>query len=112
MVTPIQAKLTRDLDTFSKMDPYAVVRVGGQTFATKVHEGGGKTPGWNEKFSFRRTTEDIVNVQVWDRDTFSKNDMVGEGNVSFSEVSKGNYCSWVNLSYKGIVAAVEPQSFD
>ena len=46
-MTILEAKLTRDTETFGKMDPYAVVNyLGREIGRTKVHEDGGKTPKW------------------------------------------------------------------
>ena len=47
-VTVIEAKLTRDTDTFGKMDPFAVLNyMGIPVGTTSVLDGGGKTPKWN-----------------------------------------------------------------
>ena len=53
------AKLTRDMDTFTKMDPVAKIELkdmpasyqGLKSFATKAHQSGGKAPVWNEKLN-------------------------------------------------------------
>ena len=46
----IEAKLTRDTETFSKMDPYCVLQTRQQKVRTKTLQGAGKLPKWNEFF--------------------------------------------------------------
>jgi Ca2+-dependent lipid-binding protein len=50
---PISAKFKRDTDFFSKMDPYCKVKLGNQEWKSKPHEGGGKTPNFNESTTLR-----------------------------------------------------------
>ena len=47
-ITVVEAKLTRDTETFGKMDPYVVITNDGQKYKTKVLDGAGKTPKWNQ----------------------------------------------------------------
>ena len=47
------ASLTRDTETFGKMDPYLELSIGGnQIHKTAVLDGAGKTPEWNEEVDF------------------------------------------------------------
>ena len=46
-ITVVEAKLTRDTETFGKMDPYAVLNLRGQKFKTNVLDSAGKNPRWN-----------------------------------------------------------------
>jgi hypothetical protein len=67
VLIPRSARLTRDTDFFSKMDPFCVIRIGGQKVQTKVANGAGKTPIWNDQFTLRRNAgEDVVNIEVWE----------------------------------------------
>ena len=43
----IEARLTRDTEMFSKMDPYCIIEVREQKFRTRTLDGAGKTPKWN-----------------------------------------------------------------
>jgi len=103
VIRPLTAKLTRDTETFGKMDPYCKVSMGQQFKRTAVCQDGGKTPGWKDELSFRHTNEDIITVEVWDKDVASNDDLVGTGTIAFSTITqKGNKLNeWVNLSYKG-----------
>lgn len=57
----IQGRLTRDVETFGKQDPYIKFVYMGEKRKTRVHEGGGKEPVWNEEFviPLGSTTDDI-----------------------------------------------------
>ena len=43
----IEAKLTRDTEWFSKMDPYVIIETRNQKLKTRVLDGAGKTPKWD-----------------------------------------------------------------
>lgn len=102
IVRPICAKLTRDTETFGKMDPYCVVRVGGQQQRTAVAEGAGKFPNWSDQLVFRKTNEDTIFFAVWDRDSASSDDMVGETTLPLSRfLGQANTEEWVEIMYKG-----------
>lgn len=60
------------------MDPYVVLKLGGNKWTSKVCKDGGKTPNWvNESATLRRATEDLLNFEVWDKDKASKDDLIG-----------------------------------
>jgi hypothetical protein len=46
----IQAKLTRDTETFGKMDPYVIISTRQQRVRTKTANNAGKTPAWPGEF--------------------------------------------------------------
>ena len=46
----IEARLTRDTDFFTKMDPYATLQTKKQTYKTRTMQGGGKIPKWDQAF--------------------------------------------------------------
>ena len=43
----IEAKLTRDTETFGKMDPYCIVTYRQDKFRTPTKDGAGKVPKWD-----------------------------------------------------------------
>ena len=45
--TVAEAKLTRNVETFGKMDPYTIIKVQGVDFRTKTMDDAGKNPVWN-----------------------------------------------------------------
>jgi len=98
---PMNAKLTHDTDKFSRMDPYVKAMLGGQTQKSSVHKDAGKNPSWSDQLSFRRSHEDLLTIEVWDRDV-GKDDLVGSVTVAFATIQqKKKYTDWLQLTYKG-----------
>lgn len=46
-ITIVEGKLSRDTETFGKMDPYCLVEYNGNKYKTITHKSGGKLPHWN-----------------------------------------------------------------
>jgi len=100
-VKPLSGKLKRDTETFGKMDPFCRIKLGLQEQESKVHSNGGKFPAWNDTLAFRRNDENLMTVEVWDKDTFN-NDLIGECTISVvSVMEKKKSSEWYTLSYKG-----------
>ena len=66
-------------------DPYVVCIIGNEKKRGAAHNGGGKKPQWQDTFVFQAAGASLMNVQVWDKDTFS-DDMVGEGTVNLNQL--------------------------
>lgn len=68
-----------------------------------VCHGGGKNPNWpNASTCMRRTNEDVVYIEVWDKDNASSDDMIAQGVFPVAKVEKGGKTTdWINLTYKG-----------
>ncbi|XP_061349583.1 16 kDa phloem protein 2-like [Gastrolobium bilobum] len=84
----VSAKGLHDSDFFKKMDPYVILTYRAQEHRSSVAQGAGSNPSWNESFLF--TVSDNVselNLRLMDKDTFTKDDFLGETNGS--ELSKG-----------------------
>ncbi|GIL63320.1 hypothetical protein Vafri_17413 [Volvox africanus] len=84
-VTVEYAKDLKDKDWFGKQDPYAVLRVGGQTFRTKTHNNGGKNPVWNETFHINVINDNTIDVTIFDSDV-GKDDIIGTTTVVLAKV--------------------------
>ena len=107
VVKPQYARLTHDTEFIDRMAPYCVIKIGSQFQSTNVCNNGGKNPSWSKaSLSFRITIEDLVNVEVWDKDLISKNDLIGQGSLAlYSIVSRGPILSEnCYLTYKGVQA--------
>lgn len=84
------------------MDPYCKISLGAELKKSKTHQEAGKYPTWNDVFTFQRNMENCLNIEVWDEDTISSDDLVGETSISLSEVfEKKRLQNWYVLSYKG-----------
>jgi len=101
-LTVIEARLTRDTETFGKMDPYVKISTRMQNFKTAVKDGAGKTPVWNQTFNIDvKYIGDDLKIQVYDEDTGS-DDIVGESTVKLSAFCiQGGIDDWFQIAYKG-----------
>ena len=98
---PINAKLTHDTDTFSRMDPYVRATMGNQVQKTSVAKDAGKHPSWSDQLSFRRSNEDLLTIEVFDKDV-GKDDLIASVTIAFATIQqKQKYSDWLQLSYKG-----------
>jgi hypothetical protein len=101
-LTIIEAKLTRDTEMFSKMDPYCKVRTRDQNFKTKVLQGAGKLPKWNETIDIDvKYIGDDINIEVMDEDV-TTSDLIGSVVMKISGLTmNGGMDEWFDLQYKG-----------
>jgi Ca2+-dependent lipid-binding protein len=98
----VEARLTRDTDFFSKMDPYCVIETRMQKVKTNTLNGAGKTPKWNQTFDIDvKYLGDDMKVTVWDEDV-TTSDHVGATEIKISSlcVNKG-LDEWFSLQHKG-----------
>ena len=102
-LTVCEAKLTRDTETFGKMDPYCVIALRGQKFKTKVMDGAGKTPKWNQVFDINvEDARDDLAIVIWDEDVMS-DDKVGECKIGIQEIianAQGPAGAWLDIFHK------------
>jgi len=98
----IEARLTRDTETFSKMDPYCKIRYREQMVKSKTMDNGGKTPKWNQIFDFDiKYVGDDFFVECLDED-LTKSDLIGEAKIKCSAfIANGGIDEWYELQYKG-----------
>ena len=69
---------------------------------SKTHQEAGKYPTWNDSFTFLRNSENFLSIEVWDEDTVSADDLVGETSIALGETfEKKKTQNWHVLSYKG-----------
>ena len=100
-IKPVCAKLTRDTETFGNMDPYVVLMIGNHKERTAVHNEGGKFPSWKDAFVFTVQGHETMKLAVWDRDTMSNDDLVGETTIQVNTLMKpGNNDQWFPITYK------------
>lgn len=78
--------MTKDTDFFGKMDPYVIVKCGSNHFKTVVDKNAGKTPRWNDSFTFDVNGETTIHFLVMDKDTFTKDDFLGEAFLSIDKI--------------------------
>ena len=95
-----EGKLQRDTEMFGKMSPYCTVVFNGKKLKTKVHNNGGKTPKWGDKFQIEvsSSTEEIM-LRVWDQD-LTTSDAVGFTKIKLSAFMINNGIEdWYQVVY-------------
>jgi len=97
-LTVVAAKLTRDTETFSKMDPFVELKLREQTLRTKVLKSAGKTPVWDETFDLDiRYVGDDLQLDVLDEDIIS-NERIGSAIVKVSALcANGGVDEWFEV---------------
>jgi hypothetical protein len=104
----LEGRLTRDTDTFGKMDPYCIFEMREQKFRTRVCNGAGKTPNWGGEvltFDIKYIGDDIT-LKVFDEDPGS-DDLVGTADIKVSSLCIGKGIDeWFKIQFKGKEAGV------
>lgn len=101
-LTVLQAKLTRDTETFGKMDPYCVITYRQEKHKTQTKNNAGKTPVWNQTFDLDiKYIGDDIEITVLDED-ITESDTIGFCNFKPSTLSvPGGITEWFDLQYRG-----------
>ena len=111
-ISPKTAKLTRNTDFFTKMDPYVIITCGDQVKQTKTHKSGGKKPRWDDTLKFKVTGEDFITISVYDEDPLT-DDHVGSAVYSLAYIYSNKECKdWIPLTHKNKPAGQLYMEFD
>ena len=101
-VKPFTAKLTHDTKLVGKMSPYVKVRLGSKVSKSSTRHNSGKFPSWGDELIFYRQRELIIDVECWNSDRMSRDDLIGETSIPLqATLDKGTTDDWYKLSYKG-----------
>lgn len=85
-----KASIQKDLQFIGKMDPYCKLKMGKQEQTSAVNDDGGMFPTWTDKFEFKRTCEeDLVIVQLWNKNLIAKDEFIGEGAFALTQGRAG-----------------------
>ncbi|EAS03918.2 C2 domain protein (macronuclear) [Tetrahymena thermophila SB210] len=87
-ITVKTANLTKLKEEANKIQPFAQIVFGEQVQNTKVYEGGGLNPTWNETFVFKKKDEYRLGIYVLKSDTGSKDDLIGMQEVGINSFIK------------------------
>lgn len=102
IIKPMSAKLTYDTEVFGKMDPFAVIKCGTQTFKTKTANDMGKTPVWHDVFEVQIQGQDSLQVTLFDKDIGSQDDFICDGTITLTSVFQTGVAEqWFPLFRKG-----------
>jgi len=102
VIKPLTAQLLRDTETFSTMSPYVRVICGNSIAMSPPNKKGGKNPGWKEELALRYNGEELLYIELWNKETFGKDDFIGSGEFPFSSLLASNFKTtrWIPLKYK------------
>jgi Ca2+-dependent lipid-binding protein len=90
-ITFLDARLIRDTELFSKMDPYVLCTIGKNRKRTKTHNKAGKSPEWTEKIIYKLNgDEEFATLSILDED-FQDSDLVGTNSKIIIKDLKGGY---------------------
>ena len=103
-INVVEAKLTHDTETFSKMDPFVkVIYNNHKAGQSKVLDGAGKKPKWMYELKLQCNTQfDEIHLEVHDQDV-SSSDLVGLMKTKIFNIvgPNGGMDAWHELKYKG-----------
>lgn len=100
IIRPVRAELSRDNDTFGKMDTFVELLVEGKEYQTSICYKGGKTPFWNDSIILPMTGDGAIRLVVWDKDD-SQNDLVGDANLNLYQLAQQGPQQVYELMHKG-----------
>ena len=83
------------------MDPYCVIEMGEYKFQTRILEGAGKTPKWNQAFNVEvKDSGDDISIKVLDEDV-RNDDLVGGATFKISSLcSEGGFNRWLPIYHE------------
>ena len=100
LIHPMRAELTRDTDTFGKMDPFVKFFVNGNTFNSAVCFKGGKLPQWTDSFLVPLVGNGSGLFAIWELDG-AVAQIVGDANINLFSLQKGGPSQIIDLEYHG-----------
>merc|ERR1712032_923335 len=91
----------RDLEKrgmFGKADPYLYISFGNQTVKSKTINSN-LNPDWNFKTSFfiEENNKNYLIIEIYDKDTASKDDLMGKVSISPADLPKLKQAQWIPL---------------
>ncbi|CAB4320876.1 unnamed protein product [Prunus armeniaca] len=91
-VTVVACNKLKDTEWFSRQDPYVCLEYANTKHRTRTCTDGGKNPTFQEKFVFP-LVEGLreLNVLVWNSNTVTLDDFIGEGKVQLQKVLSQGY---------------------
>ena len=104
-VKPLGAQLTLSTTFVGSVDPYLVVTTEGQNRRSRVAEGMGRTPVWNDRLVFSLDAgQTRLHFALYDKEVLTSGDFLAEGSVSLSNLSPtGQTDCWLCLSRRGML---------
>ena len=83
---------------FGRADPYVRLRVGDSECTTTPHKNGGKNPEWKEEFEFEITTEEELEIEMFDKEVIGEDKFMALARVGILDwVAQGRYEGTIEL---------------
>ena len=96
----VEAKLTRDVEMFGKMDPYIIIRTPFQEWRSPTKKSGGKFPRWNNENIFyaqERGLGSTIKIICMEEDLL-KSKLIGETEVNMNVFCEGTGVDrWIEI---------------
>ncbi len=95
----VEAKLTRDVEMFGKMDPYVIIRTPFQEWRSATKKSGGKFPRWSMEYFFaqERGLGSQIKIICMEEDLL-KSKLIGEAEVNMNIFCEGaGVDRWVEI---------------
>ncbi|TMW55151.1 hypothetical protein Poli38472_013913 [Pythium oligandrum] len=102
-VRVVSARNLLDTQTFGTQDPYCKVKLNKKDYKTRVHDNGGVTPSWNEKFEFHVSDPQSDKLSIKVKNTgFTSSTLIGEVKLPVKMFLSGEIIDqWYSLSNDG-----------
>lgn len=99
----VSARNLADTQMFGTQDPYCKIKVGKTKFKTRVHDNGGRSPTWNEKFVFPVYDPQLDQISISIKNkNFTDSTPIGDARVPISMFLNGQlYDQWFPVMYRG-----------
>jgi len=94
VIRPLSANFLKDIEFFSKQDPFIKVSIGTESQKTEVAHSAGKTPTWKAILNFKLTQQQyqnpdnvIINFEAFDDEGTKAARPLGSGTIKLSQVN-------------------------
>ena len=105
ILKPTKAELIHNTDGGSKLTTYIQIKYAGKIYQSQISKVDGDKPVWDESFDLVLTGDGALNLAVWDYDSGSPDDLVGDCLLNLNQLAKtGNNNSWIDLYFDGASA--------
>ena len=100
VIRPKRATIIHSTSFLSEMSPYLRIKYNGKQVRTHVANSQGKIPVWGDVFEFQQIGETSIQVEVWDKNSFTADQYIGETVISFPAVYQVFHFESPSIFYK------------
>lgn len=102
VIRPLCAEITTEKSyCIGKHNLFCSIILGEKKLTSTVCNSAGRSPHWHDTFEMNVGEEDLIKVQLWHKESQTKSDFLGEGEVNINTSEKS--CTSVQLYYDGAV---------